>query len=77
MGAEQRMREHMQRPEESIQDFTFQYKALCLRGKPHMTEQEIVQATLCNCNPQINSILQSMVTSIRELVCGNHSRERF
>ncbi len=37
--------------DEDIQTFAFQYRALCLRLKSTMTEREILQSTLRNCNP--------------------------
>lgn len=54
----------MQGVEESIGNFAFQYRVLCLRLKPCTTEREIVQVILHNCNPQIVSILHSTVTSV-------------
>lgn len=65
---ERRIRERKQRVDESIRTFAYQYRALCLRLKPAMTEWEILQAALRNCNPRIASILRGTVTTVDELV---------
>lgn len=64
--AERRIRDGIQRPGQHIQYFAFQYRELT--EIPKMTEKEIMQATLQNCNPQIASMLCSTVTSVGELV---------
>ncbi|XP_073729896.1 uncharacterized protein [Misgurnus anguillicaudatus] len=66
--AERKIRERKQGIGESIRTFAFQYRAMCLRLKPTMTEREILQATLRNCNPRIGSILRSTVNTFDELV---------
>ncbi|KAG1945241.1 thy-1 membrane glycoprotein [Pimephales promelas] len=65
---ERRIRERKQGVDESIRTFAYQYRALCLRLKPAMTEREILQATLRNCNPKIASILRGTATTVDELV---------
>ncbi len=67
MEAESRIRERKQAVDENIHSFVYQYRALCLRLKPAMTEREILQAILRNCNPRIASILRGTVSTI-ELV---------
>ncbi len=67
--AESRIRERKQAVDENIGSFVYQYSALCLRLKPAMTEREIFQAILRNCNPRIASILRGTVSTIEELVC--------
>lgn len=66
--AVRRIREHTQRPGESICDFTYQYRALCMRWKPQMEEREIVQGALHNCNPHTAYVLRNTVTSNSEFV---------
>lgn len=60
----ERARECTQKPGESICDFVFQYRALCIRWKSQMTEREIVQAMLCNCNPRVACVLRRTVTVV-------------
>lgn len=66
--AERRIRDRIQRPDEPIWDFAFQYHVLCLQWRPLKTEKEIVQATLRKCNPRITSLLRSTVTTVGEWV---------
>ncbi len=70
------MRERKQGIYEDILTFAFQYRALCFRLKPTMTEKEILQATLRNCNPRLASILRGTVTTFDDLVCTGTLVER-
>lgn len=65
---ERRIRERKQAVDENIRTFAYQYHALCLRLKPSMSEREILQATLRNCNPHVASILRGTVSTVDELV---------
>lgn len=66
---ERRIRERKQRVKESIRTFTYQYRVLCMRLKPSMTDCEIFQATLQNCNPRIASIFfKGTVTTVDDVV---------
>lgn len=66
---ERRIREWKQGLDENILTFAYQFRALCLRLKPSMSECEILQATLKNCNPCVASILRGTVSTVDELVC--------
>lgn len=57
-----------QQSRESIRDFAYQYIAFCIRSKPEMTEVEIVNAILRNCNPRLASLLRSSAKTVNELV---------
>ncbi|KAL6487671.1 hypothetical protein MHYP_G00042970 [Metynnis hypsauchen] len=65
--AERRLRERTQGISESIRDFAFQYRALCLRWRKGISEKELLQAILRNCNPRLASLLRGNVTSVNEL----------
>lgn len=66
--AAKRLLERKQGPKESIRDFGYHYQALCLRWKKEMTEKEIVQSILRNCNPRLASLLRGTVKEVGELV---------
>lgn len=53
---------------QGVRDFAFHYLALCLRWKLEMSEKDIVQAILRNCNPRLASLLRGTVGSVSELV---------
>ena len=53
---------------ESIREFAFRYRALCLRLKPIMSEKDIIHAILRNCKPRIASVLRGTVYTVDELV---------
>lgn len=66
--AARKLLERKQGAEESLRDFSFQYCALCLRWKKDMSEREMVQAILRNCNPRLASLLRGAVKDVGELV---------
>lgn len=66
--AARKLLERKQGVKESIQDFSFHYRALCLRWRKEMTEKEIVQAILRNRNPRLASLLRGTIKDVEELV---------
>lgn len=66
--AARKLLERKQGAKESIRDFAFQYRALCLRWKSEMPEKEVVQSILRNCNPRLASLLRGTVKEVGELV---------
>ena len=66
--AEMRIRERKQEPQESIRDFAFQLRALCLRLKDDLPERTILQHILRNCNPRLASLVRGSVHTVDELV---------
>lgn len=60
---ERRIGERKQGFDENIRTFAYQYRTLCLRLKPYMSEREILQATLRNCNPRVASIFRGTVST--------------
>ncbi|XP_073808802.1 adenosylhomocysteinase isoform X1 [Danio rerio] len=66
--AAQKLADYKQRVNESIRDYAFNYRAMSLKINPAMSEFELVQATLRNCNPRLASLLRGTVKSIDDLV---------
>lgn len=56
-----KLMERRQGARESFRDFAFHYRALCLRWKKGMSEREVVQYILRNCNPRLTSLLACYV----------------
>lgn len=63
-----RLIERKQGAQESIRDFAFHYRALCLKWKKDMSEKEILQSILRNCYPCLASLLRGTVRDAGELV---------
>ncbi|XP_050957969.1 activity-regulated cytoskeleton-associated protein-like, partial [Labeo rohita] len=64
----QKLASRKQGPNESVRDFAFNYRAICLRSKPEMTEGEIVKAILRNCNPRLASLLRGTAKTVDDVV---------
>lgn len=50
-----RISSQVQSPTQCIQDFAYDHRALCLRWRPDMVEDEIVRRILSACNPRLAS----------------------
>lgn len=66
--AAQKLASYRQTVNESIRDFAFNYRAMSLKINPKMSENELVQATLRNCNPRLASLLRGTAKTIDDLV---------
>ncbi len=66
--AAQKLASYRQRVNEWVIDFAFNYRAMSVKINPMLSEAELVQATLINCNPRLASLLRGTVKTIDELV---------
>ncbi len=66
--AAQKLASYRQRVNECVRDFAFNYRAMSVKINPLLSEAELVQATLRNCNPRLASLLRGTVKTIDELV---------
>lgn len=72
-----RLLERKQGAQETIQDFAFHYRALCLKWKKDMSEKEILQSILRNCNPRLASLLRGTVTIHTWMVIPCHRSKTY